>query len=134
MVVLFAGVVALFLHAVYVDSPRAFYVLLGLEIAFCVITGGYLLYRMIRHPAPLAEMIGAGGRRRRAGGVGGVGALARAGSTLAQGLIVLIAFLSLGVLLAAALRSLTPALPLEREARQKMADQLRARGYDIPDA
>lgn len=134
-VTLFGGILALFLNAVHEDSPRAFYILLGIETAFSLITGGYLVYRTIRHPAPLSDILNPHKRSwTRFGRWGvGIGVLARAGSALAGALVVLVAALTVGVLLGVLMRSFTPVLPTERQARQKLAEQLRARGYDIPD-
>src|ERR1022692_2685862 len=53
------------------------------------------------------------------------------GAVFAQLLIVLAAALSYGLWMAALLRSLSPVPPPERQARQRMAERLRARGYDV---
>lgn len=132
---LFVAILADVLYAVYQDSPRACYVLVGLEAVFSLATGGYMFHRLVRHPAPLSETLH--GPRRpwtRLGKVGaGTGVLARAGSALAGCFIVAAAALGLGIWVAFLLRSLTPVLPTERQARQKLAEQLRSRGYEIAD-
>jgi hypothetical protein len=47
-------------------------------------------------------------------------------------LIGLAAALTYGLWTAALLRSLSPVLPPERQARQRIAERLRGRGYDVP--
>lgn len=128
---LFTAILVLFLQGVYRSSGRHawFYGLLWFEIVLSLATGGYLLYRMIKHPATTTAASLAA-TRRRIGGAGGLGILARSGFVLAQLLIVLIAALSYGLWTAALVRSLSPVLPVERQARQRMAERLRARGYD----
>jgi hypothetical protein len=132
LLALFTVILVLFLQGVYRSSGQHawFYGLLCLEIVFSLATGGYLLYRMVKHPAVTAAA-SLTAARRRVGGAGGIGIAARSGFALAQLVIVLAAALSYGLWTAALLRSLSPLLPPERQARQRMADQLRARGYDV---
>jgi phosphoglycerol transferase MdoB-like AlkP superfamily enzyme len=131
LLALFTTIVALFLGGVYDSSGRHawFYGLLAFEIVFSVLTGGYFLYRMIRHPA-FTTAAGLAAARRRPRGASGLGILARSGFVLGQLAIVLIAALTYGLWAAALVRSLSPSLPAEREARRRMAEVLRARGCD----
>jgi hypothetical protein len=126
------AILVLFLQGVYRSSGRHawFYGLLCFEVVFSLITGSYLMYRMVKHPAPTTTASLTAGRRR-AGGAGGLGILARSGAVFAQLFIVLAAALSYGLWMAALLRSLSAVLPPERQARQRMAERLRARGYDV---
>jgi hypothetical protein len=127
---LYTTIVALFLSGVYDSSGRHawFYGLLAFEIVFSVISGGYFLYRMIRHPA-ITTVASLAAARRRPTGASGLGILARSGVVVAQLLIVLIAALTYGLWAAALVRSLSPSFPVERQARQRMTEVLRARGY-----
>lgn len=122
---LYTAIMAGFLIGAYDSSGRHawFYGLLAFEIVFSLVTGGYFLYRMVRHPATTttARLATA---RCRARGAGALGILAWSGLVLAQLMIVLIAALSYGLWLAALVRSLSPMLPAEREARQRMAERL----------
>jgi hypothetical protein len=128
---LYTAIVALFLAGVYDSSGRHawFYGLLAFEIVFSVLTGGYFLYRMIRHPA-FTTAAGLAAARRRPSGAGGLGILARSGFVLGQVLIVLIAALTYGLWAAALVRTLSPSLPAEREARRRLAKALHTRRYD----
>lgn len=128
---LYTAIVVLFLTGVYDSSGRHawFYGLLAFEIMFSVLTGGYFLYRMIRHPA-FTTAAGLAAARRRPAGASGLGILARSGFVLAQLVIVLIAALTYGLWAAALVRSLSPSLPAEREARRRLAKVLHTRGYD----
>jgi hypothetical protein len=128
---LYTTIVALFLAGVYDSSGRHawFYGLLAFEIVFSVLTGGYFLYRMIRHPA-FTTAAGLAAARRRPSGASGLGILARSGFVLGQLLIVLIAALTYGLWAAALVRSLSPSLPAEGEARRRLAEMLHARRYD----
>lgn len=129
---LFTAILVLFLQGVYRSSGHHawFYGLLCFEAVFSLTTGSYLMYRMVKHPAATTTTSLTAGRRR-AGGAGGLGILARSGAVFAQLFIVLAAALSYGLWIAALLRSLSPVLPPERQARQRMAERLRARGYDV---
>jgi hypothetical protein len=129
---LFTAILVLFLQGVYQSSQRHawFYGLLAFEIVFSLATGGYLTYRMIKHPVT-ATTDDLAAARPRVRGAAGVGILARSGSVLAQLFIVLVAALSYGLWAAATMRSLSPVLPTERQARQRLAERLRARGYDV---
>jgi hypothetical protein len=129
---LFTAILVLFLQGVYRSSQRHawFYGLLAFEIVFSLATGGYLTYRMIKHPVT-ATTDDLAAARPRVRGAAGVGILARSGSVLAQLFIVLVAALSYGLWAAATMRSLSPVLPTERQARQRLAERLRARGYDV---
>jgi hypothetical protein len=128
---LYTTIVVLFLDGVYGSSGRHawFYGLLAFEIVFSVLTSGYFLYRMIRHPA-FTTAAGLAAARRRPTGASGLGILARPGFVLGQLAIVLIAALTYGLWMAALARSLSPALPAEREARRRLAKALHDRGYD----
>ena len=129
---LFTAILVVFLQGVYRSSQRHawFYGLLAFEIVFSLATGGYLTYRMIKHPVT-ATTDDLAAARPRVRGAAGVGILARSGSVLAQLFIVLVAALSYGLWAAATMRSLSPVLPTERQARQRLAERLRARGYDV---
>jgi hypothetical protein len=129
---LFTAILVLFLQGVYRSSGRHawFYGLLCFEVVISLTTGSYLMYRMVKHPAATTTASLTAGRRR-AGGAGGLGILARSGLVFAQLLIVLAAALSYGLWMAALLRSLSFVLPPERQARQRMTERLRARGYDV---
>jgi hypothetical protein len=70
--------------------------------------------------------------RRRPSGASGLGILARSGFVLGQFLIVLIAALTYGLWAAALVRSLSPSLPAEGKAGQRLTGVLDARGYDKP--
>jgi hypothetical protein len=128
---LYTTIVVLFLAGVYGSSGRHawFYGLLGFEIVFSVLTGGYFLYRMISRPA-FTTAAGLAAARRRPAGAAGLGILARSGFVLGQLAIVLIAALTYGLWAAALARSLSPSLPAEAEARRRLAKTLHARGYD----
>lgn len=128
---LYTTIVVLFLDGVYGSSGRHawFYGLLAFEIVFSVLTGGYFLYRMIRHPA-FTTAAGLAAARRRPAGASGLGILARSGFVVGQLAIVLVAALTYGLWAAALARSLSPALPAESEARRRLAKALHNRGYD----
>jgi hypothetical protein len=128
---LYTTIVVLFLAGVYGSSGRHswFYGLLAFEIVFSVLTGGYFLYRMIRHPA-FTTAAGLAAARRRPSGASGVGILARSGFVVGQLAIVVVAALTYGLWAAALARSLSPSLPAEQEARRRLAKVLHTRGYD----
>jgi hypothetical protein len=131
---LYAGTLGLFLDVVYEDSPRAFYILLALEIPLSLLSGGWVLYQAIKHPAPLSEILGRRAPSRAAGSFGaGLGLLVRAGSALAGLFIVLLAAVSFGLVLVLFAGTFIPVPRPERMAREYVAEQLRTYGYDIPE-
>ena len=127
LLALATGILWLFLQGAYQSSGRHawFYGLLGFEILFSVTSGTWVLIRLIKHPA--TEAGGSPEARRWARRGAGAGILARSGFVLAQVFIVLVAALSYGLWLALFIRSFVPVSPVERKARQQLAERLQQR-------
>lgn len=135
------------LSAIRHGSQAGFYVALVVEVAYSLAIVAFFAVRTARrwNQAPSgpprsgraaragrAERSGQAGRAGTAGGA--LGVLARSGVALGRGVLVIGSVLFVGLYLALLLSSLLPQTLPERQARRRLADELRARGLDPPRA
>lgn len=123
LLALWTAIVGAVIHHVGPAGSPAFITVLTAEIAFSIATGVWQFRKMWIHPHQWTRRDEE--RSRTAGAwAGGLGALARAGSVLAGVVFVILAFISYGAVLAMFVISLMPELPLERQARLRLAEEL----------
>lgn len=128
LVALWTAIVgAIILHSGPVWSP-SFIAVLTAEIVLSLVTGVWQFRKILKRPYHWA---GKDGTRATRTGVwaGSLGSLIRAGNVLAGALIAILAFVTYGAMLAMFAISLMPELPLEREARQRLAEELEWQGH-----
>lgn len=123
-----------FLEAIHKGSRGAFYGLLGFELAYLVGMPALVLIRTARRwNAP--EMDAAPSGRSRTGRLAGTRRRPRAHLQHALGQVLLVmSSLSVGLYLAMLLTSLPPETLVERQARSRLAQELRARERRHPPA
>jgi hypothetical protein len=122
-----------FLGAIRSSSKTGFYVALAVEVAWSLVIIGWFTVRTVRRwndPAPPRRQPGRS--RRAASGGAALGVLARSGFLIGQAFLVIGSLFFLGLYVAMFLSYLLPEIPAERQARLRLAQTLRARGYTAP--
>lgn len=119
-----------FLGAIRAGSKTGFYAALGLEVAWSMAIIVWFAVRTVQRwndPAPPRRQ--AARSRRAASGGAALGVLARSGFVIGQAFLVIGSLVFLGLYVALFLSYLLPEVPAERQARLRLAQTLRDRGY-----
>jgi hypothetical protein len=133
IIVLVTLIVAGLLGAIRRTSQGGFYAALGVEVAWSLVILGWFAVRTMRHWNDPAPPPGRAVRSARAGAAGAaLGTLARSGFVIGQAFLVIASLVFLGLYVALFIASLLPQTLVERQARLRLAETLRASGYTAP--
>jgi hypothetical protein len=134
IVTLVTAIVIGFLGAIRGSSQTGFYAAAAVEVAWSLAIIGWFTVGTVRRwndPAPPRRLTG---RSRRAGqGGAALGVIARSGFLIGQAFLVIGSLFFLGLYVALFVAYLLPEIPAERQARLRLSQALRARGYTAPE-
>jgi hypothetical protein len=143
VVTLVTAIVIGFLGGIRSSSRTGFYAALAVEVAWSLAIIGWFIVGTVRRWNDAAPPRRLTGRSRRAGRAGrpgqagrdgaALGVLARSGFLIGQVFLVVGSLFFLGLYVALFLTYLLPEIPAERQARLRLSQALRARGYTPPE-
>jgi len=133
LITLVTLIVVGFLGAIRGSSKTGFYAALAVEVAWSltiIVWFGVRTVQRWNDPAPPRRL--ARRSRRAASGGAALGVLARSGFVIGAAFLVIGSLFFLGLYVALFISYLLPEIPAEHQARLRLAERLRARGYTAP--